>query len=299
MITSLEIDNKRIECAKASGSFIATSRLALMPIAVEDAPQAFRWLSDPQVARYMRYLPFTDVAREEEWLAQLANDQSGVEMGVFLTDGTLIGSVGLSQQDGWELGYHFARDYWGHGYCTEAVKGLLAWAAYRLEVRSVKVCYASQNVASGVVLKKCGFMADGIGEFSKVDGSEIFVSKRTKRVLPTVHRMTLNPKPFAAIDAGYKTIELRLNDAKRRAVQVGDLIAFSCGDRTMLSSVTQRCEFDSFEALYAALDLHKCGYLPLELPLAAASDMTEYYSVEQQREHGVVGLELEHVARIG
>ncbi len=299
MIRNLDIDKNRIENAKACGSLIATPRLVMLPIAVEDASQAFKWLSDSQVAKYMRYLPFTDVAREEEWLAQLASDKRGCELAVFLEDGTLIGSVGLSQQDGWELGYHFARDYWNCGYCTEAVRGLLAWAAYHLGVRCVKACYASQNVASGAVLKKCGFADDGVGEFSKVDGSESFISKRVKRMLPTVHRMTLNSKPFAAMDAGYKTIELRLNDAKLRAVDVGDLIAFACGDRTMLSYVVQRHEFDSFNELYGALDLHKCGYLPLELQFASPSDMDAYYSVEQQREYGVVGFELEHIARIG
>ncbi|WP_417150642.1 hypothetical protein [Ruminococcus sp.] len=38
--------------------------------------------------------------------------------------------------------------------------------------------------------------------------------------------MRLNPSPFAMIENREKTIELRLNDEKRRLINVGDEITF-------------------------------------------------------------------------
>lgn len=40
------------------------------------------------------------------------------------------------------------------------------------------------------------------------------------------HSMQLNPAPFEKIKSGAKTIELRLNDEKRRRIKTGDKIEF-------------------------------------------------------------------------
>ena len=41
-----------------------------------------------------------------------------------------------------------------------------------------------------------------------------------------IHRMNLDSNPFEMIKNGTKTIELRLNDDKRRKIKVGDYIIF-------------------------------------------------------------------------
>ena len=52
--------------------------------------------------------------------------------------------------------------------------------------------------------------------------------------------------------------------------------------------------FDSFEALYAALPLESCGYTKEEVTSGQAlpSDMEAYYSKEEQKQYGVVGIEI-------
>ena len=40
------------------------------------------------------------------------------------------------------------------------------------------------------------------------------------------HEMRLLPKPFELICSGVKTVEIRLNDEKRKKIQVGDTITF-------------------------------------------------------------------------
>ena len=106
------------------------------------------------------------------------------------------------------------------------------------------------------------------------------------------HEMRLEPAPFRMIKSGEKTIELRLNDEKRRKIAVGDTIAFTeteTGERLRVT-VTALHVFPSFDALYRALPLTKCGYTEAELPSASPDDMLTYYSAEQQREYGVVGI---------
>ncbi len=111
----------------------------------------------------------------------------------------------------------------------------------------------------------------------------------------TVHQMRLDPKPFEMIRNGLKTFELRLYDEKRQKVKIGDRIEFSnleTGARIM-TTVMHLHRFDSFEALYKALPLIKCGYTVETENSASPSDMEHYYSLEEQNKYGVVGIEIQ------
>ena len=110
-----------------------------------------------------------------------------------------------------------------------------------------------------------------------------------------LHRMRLDADAFAKIDAGEKTVELRLYDEKRRRVQAGDVIRFeSTADDTdvLYARVEGMRFFATFDELYSALPLTKCGYTEKEAATASPRDMDRYYSREEQRKWGVVGIEL-------
>ncbi|MBQ8029568.1 MAG: ASCH domain-containing protein [Clostridia bacterium] len=109
-----------------------------------------------------------------------------------------------------------------------------------------------------------------------------------------VHKMKLNAAPFEKIKSGKKTIELRLFDEKRQAIRVGDKIVFTntATGETQSATVLNLHRFDSFEELYEALPLLKCGYTEKEIEKAKPSDMEKYYSPQEQRKYGVVGIEL-------
>ena len=108
------------------------------------------------------------------------------------------------------------------------------------------------------------------------------------------HYMNLKPGPFEMIAKGYKTIELRLLDEKRRRIAVGDTLIFKNTDsgRQLSCQVLALHVFRSFEELYMTLPLDKCGYLPEEIPDASPKDMELYYSAEKQAKYGVLGIEL-------
>ncbi len=111
------------------------------------------------------------------------------------------------------------------------------------------------------------------------------------------HCMRLNPDPFRAIKSGQKIYELRLFDEKRRLIAPGDVIEFTNTETGEILSRTVRALhlFDTFEALYAALPLERCGYTREEAASASASDMDEYYTPQQQAKFGTVAIELEPI----
>lgn len=109
------------------------------------------------------------------------------------------------------------------------------------------------------------------------------------------HVMRLAPSPFEMIEAGTKTIELRLFDEKRRNLHVGDVIEFihtENSSKTLLAKVVDLFVFDSFMALYENLPLLECGYTEKDIGTASPDDMDAYYSKGEQEKYGVVGIKI-------
>lgn len=108
-----------------------------------------------------------------------------------------------------------------------------------------------------------------------------------------LHNMKLKATPFEQISGGRKTIELRLNDEKRQAVQVGDFIVFTCLDdpaKKIQTRVTALHPFASFAELFRFLPKEKMGYAANETPDPQIMD--KYYSPEKQAQYGALGIEL-------
>ena len=102
------------------------------------------------------------------------------------------------------------------------------------------------------------------------------------------HSMRLQRQPFEAIRLEQKTIEMRLYDEKRRQIAVGDSITFRCDGEELTVRVIALHRFPDFAALYAALPHSKLGSTD-------PKDMEQYYSQEEQREYGVLGIEIKRV----
>ena len=82
-----------------------------------------------------------------------------------LSDGTHIGDLcfkGLDSNGVAEIGYGILEEYQGRGYATEAVEAALRWAFQNPNVTAIEAETEDDNAASKRVLKKCGFVANGI-----------------------------------------------------------------------------------------------------------------------------------------
>ena len=113
------------------------------------------------------------------------------------------------------------------------------------------------------------------------------------------HIMRLNPLPFKMIASGEKTIELRLNDEKRRKLNRKDLITFVNTEdslKTITAEVIDIYKYKSFKELYAVLPLLKCGYTKEDVKTASPEDMLAYYSAKQQEKYGVLGIEIKVIS---
>jgi len=107
-----------------------------------------------------------------------------------------------------------------------------------------------------------------------------------------IHKMNLNNEPFNSIKNGYKTIEMRLYDEKRRLINDGDIIEFTnrITNEKINVEVIKLHLFNDFEELYNNFDKVSLGYNKTEK--ASPNDMNKYYSKEEQQNYGVVGIEI-------
>jgi RimJ/RimL family protein N-acetyltransferase len=78
-------------------------------------------------------------------------------------DGRLLGSTGLSFETPFRAatGYVLARDSWGLGYATEALRAIVALAE-NLGVRRLYALCHPDHPVSQRVLEKCGFEREGM-----------------------------------------------------------------------------------------------------------------------------------------
>lgn len=285
----------RIDNAMRQRRFIRTPRLMLMPLAVSDAPQVFAWTGDPVVNKYLIYNLYHSVEEVERWLASIQNNET--LFGIFLSDGTLIGSADCSlcgRGNARELGYNLHKAYWGKGYATETCLALIAYTAEKYDTQEFYVLHAVENARSQRVIEKCGFTFDKMGTYQKQDGSQTFESRHyTLHV--DLHQMNLDDGPFKQIASGNKTIEMRLNDERRQCLKVGDFVTFTDNEsgEKLIAKVVDLHKFADFDELYKTLDLTKCGYTVEQLPSASPRDMLRYYPAEKQAQYGALGIEIQ------
>ena len=107
------------------------------------------------------------------------------------------------------------------------------------------------------------------------------------------YEMNLHPEPFKLIKEGKKTIEMRLNDERRRNMKKGDIIVFeNIREYELLTvKIINLYKFKNFEELYAYFDKKKLGYSEDEY--ADPSDMEKYYSKDKIEKYGVLAIEIE------
>ena len=80
-------------------------------------------------------------------------------------EGELIGEISLHLNQASktsELGYWLAEPYWGKGLITEAIEAVLNFGFERLELEKIFATCHVDNIASGKVLEKNGFLEKNV-----------------------------------------------------------------------------------------------------------------------------------------
>lgn len=105
------------------------------------------------------------------------------------------------------------------------------------------------------------------------------------------HQLQLATIPFNAITSGAKTIESRLYDEKRQIIEIGDTIVFTNReniDQTVSVKVIGLLRYETFHDLFSHNNPAKFGGESVEW---LENQINEFYSVDQQKENGVIGIE--------
>lgn len=104
--------------------------------------------------------------------------------------------------------------------------------------------------------------------------------------------MKLNNEPFNLIKNGTKTVELRLNDEKRKLFNIGDEIEFTniTNGEKLFVDIINLHKYPSFKELYKHFNKIEMGYTADEP--AESKDMEAYYSKEDQDKYGTLGIEI-------
>ena len=146
---------------------LRTARLTLRALSPDDTADVAATLGDPGVMRHFPR-PLTH-AETAAWLARTLRRYGRDGTGLFAVcrEGHWIGNCGIvlrriDEDVVPELGYHFRRDVWGHGYAREAAAACVALAFAKAQVPILAALIRPQNVRSRRVAAALGFRVRGM-----------------------------------------------------------------------------------------------------------------------------------------
>jgi RimJ/RimL family protein N-acetyltransferase len=148
--------------------FLKGNRLYLRPVRREDLPLLLKWTNDPDLrGMYLRRHFPVDEIEAGEWVAQLHKRTDSVSFIICLNDGRAIGIIGVHSID-WKnrLGETETvigeKEFWSHGYATEAKMIILHYAFDTLNLRKMHGAIYGFNKGSQAYNKKCGYQVEGV-----------------------------------------------------------------------------------------------------------------------------------------
>jgi RimJ/RimL family protein N-acetyltransferase len=146
------------------GFVLETARLRLRRFTLDDVDDMYRINCDPEVVRYTHdggTLTREEVERRirEDVLGDYRKHGYGRWAVIHKPDGKVIGFAGLKYLDELketDLGYRFARTYWGMGIATEAAQAVVDFGFRQLDMGRIIGLTLPENRASIRVLEKVG-----------------------------------------------------------------------------------------------------------------------------------------------
>ena len=149
---------------------LRTDRLLLRPFQLSDAAAMEIQINDREIAANTRtieypYPPGSGIQWIEKHPELWLTGKSAIFAICRLESAELMGAIGLEIDEDHhhaELGYWLGRQFWNHGYCTEAAAKVLRFGLQDLGLNKVHAHYLLRNPASGKVLEKIGMRKEGV-----------------------------------------------------------------------------------------------------------------------------------------
>ena len=149
---------------------IETNRLTLTNFRDSDSSTIVRLAGDYAVAGQTSNVPHPyteDIA--VEWIRVLNGEiknTSQLTLGIRRSeDDVLIGCISLINineiHSKAEVGYWLGKDYWGMGYCSEALNALIRYAFINLNLNRIEGRCMSKNERSAATMMRCEMLFEG------------------------------------------------------------------------------------------------------------------------------------------
>ena len=144
---------------------IETDRLLLRPYTLDDAQEVWEYQRDPAVTKYTNDGGVRTLAEIESILQDVIIEGDYVEYGygrmavVHRESNKVIGFCGLKylpELDQVDIGYRYAKEYWGQGLATEAGLAVMQFGWQELQLPRIIGMALPENKASVRVLEKLG-----------------------------------------------------------------------------------------------------------------------------------------------
>ena len=141
---------------------LKTERLIIKSPEIDDKVELTQLINDYAVVQWLSNTPFPYRLEDAEEFIERSQEKALKHEGynfMIFQNNTLLGGIALTDFNGpsCELGYWLGKQYWGNGFATEAVGGILNFGFDELKLNNIFAVYKIDNEASKNVLKKCGF----------------------------------------------------------------------------------------------------------------------------------------------
>lgn len=181
--------------ASITQMMIETERLIIRPYIKSDLQEAFELMQEKDLFHYlpMDVMDFDDYKELFAWLIkcyETTPDQDWFKYSFVIIrkeDMLQIGWCGVGSLDysshERELFYLIGKPYWGNGYATEAVEGLIQYSFDELKLSMICAVIKPENKSSRRVLEKLGFRYERIisdlpEEYDFYNGELYYILKR-------------------------------------------------------------------------------------------------------------------------
>ena len=134
---------------------------------MDDAGAIFRsYAQDPQVCRFMIWVPHVSLAATEDFIAScVAAWAAGSRKAFVITEIGKSEPIGMLeariQGSTVDIGHVLAASHWGRGFMPESIQSLTAVALQSPDIFRVQATCDTDNTASQRALEKAGFSREG------------------------------------------------------------------------------------------------------------------------------------------
>jgi ribosomal-protein-alanine N-acetyltransferase len=157
---------------------LETERLRLRPFTLDDEAAVFALVSDPEIARFVRFEAHRDIAETRAFLELVLECYGRGDPFAWAIvrrdDERLIGSCGFVSQGGErksaEIGYWLGKPYWGKGYAVEAAQALVRFGFEQMNLERVEAKCFVENRAGQRVIEKLGMKLEGTDRSEMIKG---------------------------------------------------------------------------------------------------------------------------------